>query len=123
MPQTEPITVYTTGPSCQRCKATKRDLDRAGVLYNEVDVTTDPAAAAFVKGLGHVQAPVVYISEDRHWSDHRPTEISAYVAEVEAIAAAELTAVSSPTPVVSGPRPQTEPTRQAGAYASVGIER
>ena len=69
------ITVYST-PSCVQCKATYRALDKKGVPYEVVDVTTDAQALALVHGLGYVQAPVV-VAGDEHWSGFRPDRISA----------------------------------------------
>jgi glutaredoxin-like protein NrdH len=69
------ITVYST-PSCVQCKATYRALDKKGVPYEVVDVTTDAQALAMVHGLGYVQAPVV-VAGDEHWSGFRPDRISA----------------------------------------------
>jgi glutaredoxin-like protein NrdH len=69
------ITVYST-PSCVQCKATYRALDKKGVPYEVVDVTTDAQALAMVHGLGYVQAPVV-VAGDEHWSGFRPDRIAA----------------------------------------------
>ena len=72
-------TVYST-PSCVQCKATYRALDRKGIAYEVVDVTTDAAALETVRSLGYVQAPVVIttgVDGDEHWSGFRPDRISA----------------------------------------------
>lgn len=74
---TPAVTVYTK-PSCQPCRMTKKKLDAAGTIYTEVDVTQDPAALAFVKGLGYTGAPVVYVSTkegDYHWYGLNVAEI------------------------------------------------
>jgi glutaredoxin-like protein NrdH len=76
------ITVYTK-PSCVQCTATYRALDRAGMDYDVVDLTTDPDAIATVKKLGHLQAPVVIADED-HWSGFRPDKIEALAKSVAA---------------------------------------
>lgn len=68
------ITVYTK-PGCPPCRATLRALQRAGLDYEAVDITTDAEARAFVMSLGALQAPVV-IAADRHWSGHRPDHIA-----------------------------------------------
>ncbi len=39
------IIVYTNGPGCQPCKATKRKLDKLGLEYDEVDATNELFAA------------------------------------------------------------------------------
>jgi glutaredoxin-like protein NrdH len=65
------ITVYTQ-PSCQPCKAVKRWLDKRGVEYQTVDISTSPADLEAVKALGYQAAPVVIVSNgdaetDIHW--------------------------------------------------------
>ncbi len=69
------ITVYTK-PSCVQCNATKRALVKAGLAYEEVDLTASAAALAMVKGLGYQQAPVV-VAGGEHWSGFRPDKIKA----------------------------------------------
>lgn len=66
-----PITVYTK-PNCSQCDATKQRLDKHGLDYRTVDITEDDTARHFVTGeLGYLQAPVVVIDEDTHWSGFR----------------------------------------------------
>lgn len=67
------ITVYST-PQCPQCMMTKKSLDRAGITYDEVDLSTDAAATDRVKALGYTQAPVVVAGEE-HWSGFRPDKI------------------------------------------------
>ena len=67
------ITVYTK-PSCVQCNATKRALDKAGLAYNEVDLTQDAEALEAVKSLGYQSAPVVFADGD-HWAGFRPDRI------------------------------------------------
>ena len=69
------ITVYTK-PSCVQCNATKRALVKAGLAYEEVDLTASAAALAMVKGLCYQQAPVV-VAGGEHWSGFRPDRIKA----------------------------------------------
>ena len=69
------ITVYTT-PSCVQCNATKRALAKAGMAYEEIDLTVDADALEAVKALGYQQAPVVFADGD-HWSGFRPDKIKA----------------------------------------------
>lgn len=64
------ITVYTT-PACPQCHMTKQWLDRAGLTYRVVDLTTSPADMAAVKAMGYQSAPVV-CTDDDHWSGFRP---------------------------------------------------
>ena len=69
------VTVYTK-PACVQCNMTYRALDKLGVQYNTVDITEDPAALEFIKGMGYLQAPVVIAGED-HWSGFQPDKINA----------------------------------------------
>lgn len=59
---TSPATVTVYGqPGCMPCKHTTRRLDRAGVPYTYVDVTTDPAAFQAVRDMGYKSTPVVEV--------------------------------------------------------------
>ncbi|SIF35134.1 glutaredoxin-like protein NrdH [Mycobacteroides abscessus] len=64
-------TIYTK-PRCPQCDATKRALDKHGIAYVAVDVTTDPEALAFVQSLGYLSAPVVVAEDGEHWQGFRP---------------------------------------------------
>lgn len=72
---TKKITVYSK-PSCVQCTATYRALDTAGLEYNIIDLSEDPAALAHVKTLGYLSAPVVVAGDD-HWAGFRPDKINA----------------------------------------------
>lgn len=74
------IVIYST-PACVQCTATKREMDRKGLSYDEVDLTKDEAAYKAVKGMGYQQAPVVVVGED-HWSGFRPDKIGALASEL-----------------------------------------
>jgi len=67
-------------PVCMPCIATKRELERCGINFTEVDLTKDAGALEKVSALGYMQAPVVVAGED-HWSGFRPEKISALAAE------------------------------------------
>jgi glutaredoxin-like protein NrdH len=56
------VTVYSTGPSCQRCKAVQRFLNDKGIPYTEFRADQDPAAAAWLKEMGFAEAPVTVVS-------------------------------------------------------------
>lgn len=75
---TTTVTVYTK-PACVQCTATKRALDKSGVAYTLVDITTDPDARDHVIALGYRQAPVV-VAGNTHWSGFRPDMIKALAA-------------------------------------------
>ncbi len=67
------ITVYTK-PACVQCNATYRALDKAGLDYEVVDITTDNDARDYVMSLGHLQAPVV-VAGEQNWAGFRPDRI------------------------------------------------
>ncbi|MEY1677777.1 glutaredoxin-like protein NrdH (plasmid) [Gordonia hongkongensis] len=69
------ITVYTK-PACVQCNATYKALDKQGLDYRVVDISTDEAARDYVMSLGYLQAPVV-VAGDTHWSGFRPDHIKA----------------------------------------------
>lgn len=74
------ITVYSK-PACVQCVATYRALDRLGLDYEVVDLSTEEGALAEVLALGYQQAPVVR-SGDVHWSGFRPDKIKELVGVV-----------------------------------------
>ncbi|YAL82015.1 glutaredoxin-like protein NrdH [Dermacoccaceae bacterium W4C1] len=68
-------------PSCVQCTATYRALDKEGLEYEVVDISTDQAALDEVLALGYRQAPVV-MAGDEHWSGFRPDLIQAAKAKL-----------------------------------------
>lgn len=68
------ITLYTK-PSCLQCIATKKALDKHGLEYELIDISTDDDAREYVQKLGYLQAPVVEVG-DEHWSGYRPERIN-----------------------------------------------
>lgn len=72
------ITVFSK-PACVQCDATYRALNKHGLEYTVVDISTDAEALESVKALGYQQAPVVFADGD-HWSGFRPDRIKALVA-------------------------------------------
>lgn len=73
------ITVYTK-PACVQCNATYKALDKAGIDYTIVDITTNDEARDYVISLGYLQAPVV-VTETDHWSGFRPDRIKSLAAD------------------------------------------
>ena len=69
------ITVYSK-PNCVQCSATRPALDKAGLVYETVDISLDAEALEQVTSLGYAQAPVVVAGEE-HWSGFRPDKIKA----------------------------------------------
>ena len=70
-----------TKPACMQCNATKKALDRAGLDYEVVDISLDPAAREYVLSLGYMQAPIVE-GDGHHWSGFRPERISSLASTV-----------------------------------------
>jgi glutaredoxin-like protein NrdH len=68
------VTVYTN-PSCVQCDQTKRYLDRVGIPYAVVDLSTNEEAAAMVIAKGHKSAPVV-ITDKNEWSGFQLTKLA-----------------------------------------------
>jgi glutaredoxin-like protein NrdH len=71
----ETLTVYTL-PNCMQCTMTKRALERAGVPYVAIDLSTNESAVETVQQLGYNSAPVVTLGA-ASWSGFRPDKISA----------------------------------------------
>lgn len=75
------VTVYSTGPTCQRCRLTCQRLDALGICYDLVDIQAQHNAAVrafLVDELGYREAPIVEI-EDTRWSGFRPDLIDELV--------------------------------------------
>ncbi|KHL03803.1 glutaredoxin [Sinomonas humi] len=74
------ITVYSK-PACVQCNMTKKALDKKGLAYTEVDVTTTPAALEYItEDLGYSMAPVIVVDDDNHWAGFNPDRIEAVAA-------------------------------------------
>lgn len=76
------ITIYSQ-PFCQPCKATKKWLDRRGIIYQDIDITKHPEHAEAIRALGFKQAPVVIVSTgdpemDLMWSGFDPNNLTKY---------------------------------------------
>ena len=68
-----PVTIYTTGPSCMKCRQTKRALQKAGVPFVERDAEE---IRNFATEKGYVTAPVVVTADGHSWCDFRIEEIN-----------------------------------------------
>ncbi|MDF7640143.1 glutaredoxin-like protein NrdH [Bifidobacterium sp. ESL0784] len=64
------VTVFTK-PRCPQCEATKRQLTRANIAFETVDLTENPSTLEQLTQAGFRQAPVV-ITPDASWSGYRP---------------------------------------------------
>lgn len=73
------VTVYTL-PNCQACKMTQNLLESEGVLFI-TRTLLDTENEAYVKKLGHLQAPVVVVG-DEHWSGFVPDRIKQVAARI-----------------------------------------
>lgn len=71
------ITTIYTKPACPQCNATKKALDKHGVPFVAIDVTTNPTARERVLALGYLSAPVVVTEGGEHWSGFRPDRCKA----------------------------------------------
>jgi glutaredoxin-like protein NrdH len=71
--------MYVYGkPNCKDCKATVSYLETYGIQYEYLDLVENPEALKFVKSLGYLQAPVVVVSDEVHWSGFQPERIEEY---------------------------------------------
>lgn len=75
------ITLYSK-PRCVQCDATKRAFAKQGIVFQEVDLTRDPSALDYVKGMGFAQAPVVVAGDDA-WSGFRPDKIKGVATQLQ----------------------------------------
>ena len=78
------VTVYGK-PACVQCNATNMKLQRLGIEYEYIDVSTNADALEYTKGLGYMSAPVVVTrnadgSMSDHWSGYQPDKLNALAA-------------------------------------------
>lgn len=69
------ITVYSK-PRCIQCTYTEKELDKLGLAYDLIDVTTDAEAAEVLRVEGFSSLPVVN-AFGAWWSGFRPDRIRA----------------------------------------------
>lgn len=77
------LVVYSK-PACVQCNATDRALENKGIPYRVVDLTQNPEALEYVQDLGYLQAPVVVVDDQDHWSGFRPDHIERVAAHFAA---------------------------------------
>lgn len=75
------IEVYSK-PNCVQCDATYKALEKHGLEFTTIDLSSDPDALAMVKGLGYQSAPVV-MADGEHWAGFRPDRIKQTAAKVQ----------------------------------------
>ena len=73
------LTVYTT-PNCPGCEMTKRQLDKAGVVYEAVDLSGRSDLVEQFRAEGLRQAPVIETSDGQRTAGFDPSRIKAIVA-------------------------------------------
>ena len=73
------LTVYTT-PNCPGCKMTRRQLDKAGVAYEAVDLSSRPDLVDQFRAEGLRQAPIIETSDGQRTAGFNPSRIKAIVA-------------------------------------------
>ena len=61
-------------PNCMQCKFTEEWLQERNIIYEKLDVTTQPSALARVKELGYQSVPVVE-TDTEHWFGFRPDRL------------------------------------------------
>lgn len=107
--QAPELTVYTK-PDCPGCKMTKRELDKAGATYTEVDLTTRPDLVEQFRAEGLRSAPVVELGAER---------VAGFnVVKIRAIAAQAM----SPTPPTA-PAPTGASQPPAPRLSGSGIDQ
>lgn len=104
--QAPELTVYTK-PDCPGCKMTKRELDKAGAHYTEIDLTTRPDLIEQFRAEGLRSAPVVELGAERV-AGFNPAKIRAIAAQAMSptppTAPAHTGASQPPAPRPSGSR-------------------
>lgn len=97
------VTVYSTGPSCQRCRITCRCLENAGISFAVVDITQDrreDVRTFLTDELGYSEAPVVIVDDEpqHHWSGFRPDLIARLAARSRSEQSESLSGIGSSLP-------------------------
>ena len=72
-----PVTLYTK-PRCVQCDATERKFKELGIEYTKLNA---PENLEYLKGLGHLQAPVIITESGQHWSGYQPDKIKEIISE------------------------------------------
>lgn len=68
------VTIYST-PGCAGCFATKRALDKAGVQYDDIDLSERPDLVETFKAQGLGQAPIVETKDGDRWTGYQPGKL------------------------------------------------
>lgn len=97
------LTVYTK-PDCPGCRMTRRELDKAGAAYQEVDLTTRPDLVEQFRAEGLRSAPVVEFGDERI-AGFNPAKIRAIAAQ-----AMSPTPPTAPAPTGASQPPVSRPS-------------
>lgn len=75
--ETQMLTMYST-PWCGYCHRLKAQLDRAGIVYAEIDITDDPAATLVVEraNRGNQTVPTVVLPDGRTLTNPTITQLT-----------------------------------------------
>ncbi|MDO5722462.1 MAG: glutaredoxin domain-containing protein [Actinomycetaceae bacterium] len=76
----EHTVVVFAKPNCVQCDATQRKLQRAGVAYQSVDLTTNPELVETLRSLGFAAAPVVRGPDGQMHAGYNPDRIKSIIA-------------------------------------------
>lgn len=63
-------------PGCNGCTATKREMKKQGIEFEELDITQNDGALEEIMSLGYQGVPVV-VTADEHWHGFKPEKIRA----------------------------------------------
>jgi glutaredoxin-like protein NrdH len=80
------VTMYSTGPDCEQCRATLKRFEAAAAVVVTVrdlsEAGTDGDREFVTSELGYSQAPVVVVDDEpeHHWSGFRPDLIDRLIA-------------------------------------------
>jgi mycoredoxin len=79
------VTMYTT-PWCGYCFRLKSQLDRAGVVYDEVDIERQPAAAELVASVndGNQTVPTLVFADGSALTNPSLTQVKEQLASLAA---------------------------------------
>jgi mycoredoxin len=79
------VTMYTT-PWCGYCFRLKSQLDRAGVVYDEVDIERQPAAAELVASVndGNQTVPTLVFADGAALTNPSLTQVKEQLASLAA---------------------------------------
>ena len=79
------VTVYTT-PGCVGCTATKKALDKAGVAYETIDLSSRPDLVSQFRAEGLRQAPIIEAPDGTRTSGFNPDRIKSIVSATTPLA-------------------------------------